>query len=89
MTERERIVTAIAESLTLGLALNGMLDYPISDDKLRAIKFMADDALRIIETPASDTEPYYVICTCGQNGYPTNSPYSNHAHTEECPHGTT
>lgn len=87
MTERERLV----EEMAWAIAQRDPVTQPVNDlgecEVLGMHYNMADAALRVMEKSARNTEPYYVICTCGQNGYPTNSPYSNHAHTEDCPHG--
>jgi hypothetical protein len=46
---------------------------------------LAEAALRVIEAPAVAKNETYAICTCGQNGFPENSPYSNHDHAADCP----
>jgi hypothetical protein len=92
MTERERLLNEIAWAI----AQRDPVTQPVNDlgeyEVLGMHYSMADAALKVLEKPGSDSGWFsYVICTCGQNGYPENSPHANHPHLEGCPHynGTT
>lgn len=85
MTERNRLLTAMAEQIIMSLVIDGIIDpSPTQDDK-KAVMMAADAALRVIESPPDPAEKPTRICTCGQNGYPENHWNSNHPHTEDCP----
>jgi hypothetical protein len=45
----------------------------------------AEICLEVIEEPRESVEEHNAICTCGQSGYPENSPHSNHPHRDGCP----
>lgn len=79
MTERERIVERVADSITK--ELKSRRNPLLRIDALAA----ADAALREIETPFQGQETYSRICNCGQNGFPENSPHANHPHLQGCP----
>lgn len=74
-SERERILTAMVEALKLR-----------EPKRFGDERHMAEICLGVLENPASDAKPQYVICTCGQNGYKPGSVHSNHDHLEGCPH---
>jgi len=79
MTERERIIERVADSIAneSKSRRNPLL-------RIDALA-LADVALRVIEEPNSESETYSRICNCGQNGFPENSPFSNHPHKSGCP----
>ncbi len=79
MTERERIIERVADSIAK--ESKGRRNPLLRIDALA----LAEVALRELEAPASKTETYSRICSCGQNGFPENSPYSNHPHETGCP----
>ncbi len=79
MTERERIIERVADSIAneSKSRRNPLL-------RIDALA-LADAALRVIESPPSTVEAPTRICNCGQNGYAENSPHANHPHREGCP----
>jgi len=82
MTERERIIERVADSIAK--ESKSRRNPLLRMDALA----LAEAALREFETPASRTQTYSRICNCGQNGFPENSPYANHAHLQGCPQYT-
>ena len=79
MTERERIIEKVADSIAF--ESKSRRNPLLRVDALA----LAEAALRVIESPAGNEETYSRICNCGQNGFPENSPHSNHPHLEGCP----
>ena len=84
MTERARLVEKMAVAIRAGM-LPKVTHYNKPSPEFYAA---ADMALRVIESPPDPAEKPSRICTCGQSGYPENSPYSNHPHTSDCPQYT-
>lgn len=85
MTERERLIEKMAYAIRQAQHPKvRFLGKPNKENYLAA-----DAALRVIESPpdALNEKPSR-ICTCGQNGFPESSPYSNHPHTKDCPQYT-
>lgn len=84
--ERERLVTAIAEEIALVLVQSAILTTAPKAGELAVVRIAADAALRVIERPSDSDREVLNPCTCGQNGYPVNAPFSNHPHFPGCPH---
>jgi len=79
MTERERIIERVADSIAK--ESKSRRNPLLRIDALA----LAEAALKVIEEPGSKDETYSRICNCGQNGFPESSPHSNHPHREGCP----
>jgi hypothetical protein len=83
MTERELLLKEITKAI---LDSTWFLVPPLSEHEA---SFVAEAALSVVEAPVDvQTHEYTGICTCGQSGYPENSPHSNHPHYEGCPQYT-
>lgn len=82
MTERERIL----DKMSLVIREVVWNDrFVVDGDPDAVYKRCAEAALQVIEAPRESVEEYSAICTCGQSGYPENSPHSNHPHRDGCP----
>lgn len=79
--DREDLVNRMAQAIRASYYPNVYFHGDLKPEDLAA----ADAALRVIEAPADPAEAPSRICNCGQNGFPENSPYSNHPHYEGCP----
>jgi hypothetical protein len=87
--ERNRILDAMEEEINQALLKEKVDDFYTDSAVYFLSRKAAEAALRVIEQPlGSSGETYSRICTCGQSGYPENSPHSNHPHRKGCPQYT-
>jgi hypothetical protein len=81
MTERERII----EKMAMAMRVTESAMVLAHEKRTDWWEQLADAALRVIEAPPDPADKPTRICNCGQNGFPENSPYSNHPHASDCP----